>query len=551
MVLWLHDFAPSARAWCRRVVLALGLVGVTMSWASAQDFLYTVRQGDNPWNLTERYLLNLSYWPRLQRYNRITDPLRLQPGSTLRIPTSWLSLRSTEVRIAEAQGQVQVDGGSSGWQPVRSGQTLTAGQRLRTDTDGSATLNLSDGAQVLVRPGSELRLVQAQTPRIEAGGLWVRIELMRGGLENLVQRSPGSGTRFEIQTPAAVAAVRGTEFRVATTAEATRTEVLSGAVAFTTPRGSVALAPGTGSVTTPGQAPQAATPLLPEPDLSAVPARIERLPISVPLTPLAEAARYQAQLVAVGSTVIASDESSPSPNARARDVPDGDYQLRVRGVDRLGLEGRQAVRTVTIDARPEPPVLAEPGADATLASTAPAFRWSDAGAQASYRFQFSTSPDFSQPLADQSLTQPGLTLAGLNLPPGLYHWRVATRTPAEGQGPYSDVQRLRLVPTPPQVEPAAQDDRSLTLRWRAAPDGATYRFQLARDEQFADPVVDRRVDSASVTLDLPPAGTYLLRVQTLTADGFEGAWSSPQRITVEERRSLWPALLLLLPLLAL
>ncbi len=64
-------------------------------------------------------------------------------------------------------------------------------------------------------------------------------------------------------------------------------------------------------------------------------------------------------------------------------------------------------------------------------------------------------------------------------------------------------------------------------------------------------MVDRRVDSASVTLDLPPAGTYLLRVQTLTADGFEGAWSSPQRITVEERRSLWPALLLLLPLLAL
>ena len=71
VVLWLHDFAPSARAWCRRMVLAIGLVGVTMSWANAQDFLYTVRQGDNPWNLTARYLLNLSYWPRLQRYNRI------------------------------------------------------------------------------------------------------------------------------------------------------------------------------------------------------------------------------------------------------------------------------------------------------------------------------------------------------------------------------------------------------------------------------------------------------------------------------------------------
>ena len=35
VVLWLHDIAPSARAWCRRMVLAIGLVGVTMSWANA------------------------------------------------------------------------------------------------------------------------------------------------------------------------------------------------------------------------------------------------------------------------------------------------------------------------------------------------------------------------------------------------------------------------------------------------------------------------------------------------------------------------------------
>lgn len=550
MVPSLQEAALPAWAWSRHVVLAMVLACAGLPLARAQDFVYTVRQGDNPWNLTERYLLNLSYWPRLQRYNRIADPLRMQPGSTLRIPTSWLSLRAAEVRIGETQGQVRVGGDAAAWQPAQAGQRLAAGQRLRTEADGSATLALADGGQVLVRPGSELKLVQAHEPVIQAGSLWLRIELVRGGLENLVQRRPGHGTRFEIQTPAAVAAVRGTEFRVSSTAEATRTEVLSGAVAFDSPRGGVTLSPGTGSVTTPGQAPQAATPLLPPPDLGAVPARIERLPISVPLVALPEAVRYQAQLMPAGSRVIASDESSPTPHARARDVPDGDYLLRVRGVDGHGLEGRQAVRAVTIDARPEPPVLASPPPEATLATATPGFRWSDAGASASYRFQLSRSADFTQPLADQTVAQAGLTVDAPPLPPGLYHWRVATRTPDEGQGPYGDVQRLRLVPAAPQVEPPAQDDRSLTLRWQAAQAGASYRFQLARDEQFAEPVVDRRVDTASVTLDLLPPGTYLLRVQTLTPDGFEGAWSQPQRITIEARRTLWPALLLV-PLLLL
>ena len=35
--------------------------------AQAQEWLYTVRPGDNIWNITADYLSSMSYWPKLQK----------------------------------------------------------------------------------------------------------------------------------------------------------------------------------------------------------------------------------------------------------------------------------------------------------------------------------------------------------------------------------------------------------------------------------------------------------------------------------------------------
>jgi len=540
------------------VLLAAAVAMLGATPARAEDYLYTVRPGDNPWNLTERYLRDLRYWPRLLQYNRITDATQIQPGSTLRIPSRWLGMRAAEMRIGQMRGAVHVrddhrgdPSGSSdsaaAWRPAQEGQALSVGQRLRTGADGSATLELSGGTVVLMRPDSELKLIRASEPRVPDGGTWLSIELLRGGLENVVPRRPAGGTRFEIETPSAVAAVRGTEFRVSATADAARAEVLEGAVAFTAKRGGVTLPAGTGSVAAAGQASQPAVPLLPAPDLADVPARIRRLPISIPLQPLPGAVRYQSQLLPAGSALIASDERSTTPHARARDLPDGDYLLRVRGVDANGLEGFQAERPLTIDARPEPPVLSAPASEAVVAPASLAFRWTDAGV-AEYRLQISDSAQFASTVVDRVVAGTSTDVDASGLSPGLYHWRVASRAAGGKLGPYSDVERLRVVPAAPQVEPPAQDGKSTTLRWRAGAEGSRYRFQLARDPQFADIVVERRVDAPTVTLEDLEPGPYVLRVQTVTPDGFEGAWSSPQRIEIEAPRVLWP-LLLLIPML--
>jgi len=70
------------------------LVGLPLT-SVAKDWIYTVRPRDNPWNLTERYLKGLQYWPKLQQLNHITDPctFRRGPSYASLSPGSARSLR--------------------------------------------------------------------------------------------------------------------------------------------------------------------------------------------------------------------------------------------------------------------------------------------------------------------------------------------------------------------------------------------------------------------------------------------------------------------------
>ncbi|MFX6679318.1 hypothetical protein ABTH51_19815, partial [Acinetobacter baumannii] len=91
-----------------------------------------------------RYLKDISYWPRIQQYNRISEPRRMVPGSRLLIPEQWLRLQTREVRIdaVRGDGTIAVADGSS--RPAQSGDRLEPGSRLVTGEAGSAALAFAD-----------------------------------------------------------------------------------------------------------------------------------------------------------------------------------------------------------------------------------------------------------------------------------------------------------------------------------------------------------------------------------------------------------------------
>ena len=514
--------------------------------AFARDFVYVVQQGDNPWNLTERYLKSIDYWPRIQDYNRILQPERIQPGTVLRIPVTWMRAEAVAAAVIDVNGTVEHET-AAGTAPLRPGAALAPGTVIRSGENGSLTLEFPDGSRSLVGPDTEIALQRVQRLRASKAQQ-TEIELRRGYLENRV-RPTRDGGRYIIRTPAAIAAVRGTDFRVAARGDGMRTETLEGRVAVDNPRGRVLLGEGTGSYVGAGRRPEKSSALLPPPDLAALPQVVDRVPFRLPIDPVAGALNYRTQIAASAEfTALLSDRRTADPSAAGNaDVPDGVLRVRVRAIDARGLEGLDAEREIVVDARPEPPFPSQPERDGFATDADVRFAWAHNPEALRYHFQLATDPDFEQlVLQRDDLATPGFALAE-DLAPGEYHWRVAVSTDAEGRGPYSDTQRFRRPVPGPSAEPPELDGETLRLSWRAQPGVERYEVQLARDPAFAAPEYALETADTMLAMALPPSGTWHVRTRSREPGAPFGPWSKAQQIEVPYNH--WKALWVLLPIL--
>ncbi len=521
---------------------------VAGNWAVAADFTYIVQPGDNPWNLTERFLKSFDYWPRLQEYNRVLYPHAMRPGSSLLIPLKWLRREVSVARVVAVRGHVEVQRGEQ-VTPLKAGVEVSAGEILRTGADGSLTLEFPDGSRSLLGPNSEMRM--SELWRLKgASAQQVYIELPRGHLENEVEaRHPPANGRFIIDTPAGIAAVRGTRFRVDAADKQVRSETLRGEVVLGNAKGQTRLGRGTGSLARAGEAPIPPVRLLPAPQLDRLPARVERLPLDLPIPTIGGARAYRTQLATTADfSTIDSDLVSTTARVRSvADIADARYHLRVRAIDAQGFEGMDAEREIEIDARPEPPFPSQPAPDGFVVDEAPEFRWTRSEESGHYRFQLARDPAFRDLLIDADRLLEPLFIYKSSLLPGDYFWRVALATPAEGQGPFSDPQRFRRPPPGPEPEPAKLSGDQMELRWSAAGPDARYQIQLANDSSFQQPLVDQQSPQPMATLVKPAAGTYYVRVRSFLSDGSPAPWGKTQKLEVPA--NYWLFLWMLLPVL--
>ncbi|MFT5173926.1 MAG: hypothetical protein ACI8W7_002110, partial [Gammaproteobacteria bacterium] len=123
------------------------MAGFLCLLASAQDWVYSARSGDNLWNLAEEYLLDgVRFTTRLQRHNNIADPTHIPPGTRIRFPVRWLKQQPAAARLVRKAGSVTVLTVASGAaQPVAQGAALEVGDRLETGVRSAATVQFADG----------------------------------------------------------------------------------------------------------------------------------------------------------------------------------------------------------------------------------------------------------------------------------------------------------------------------------------------------------------------------------------------------------------------
>jgi hypothetical protein len=409
--------------------------GASTHSARAQDWTYTTRAGDNLWTLAQEYLTSMQHWGRFRALNNVPFPRRMQPGTKIRFRIEWLRQRPASAVIDTTTGAVSLQLPGKAERPAKVGDTLNANARVLTADNGSAVIRFADGSNMLVRPGSTV-VMDLLGVFGRSGMIDTRARLQRGRVETSVPSGSSSRNRLEIVTPSASAVVRGTDFRVSVQEDPplTRAEVLAGRVGVGNDLGRVSIKRGTGVVTRRGVAPGKPHALLPAPEFAAVPSRLERLQLRIRWAPIKQAVGYRVQIATLGqSAVLLLDAAVDVPRANLPDLADGRYQLRIRAVDALGLEGLQTMKDFELDARPEPPVTLEPRPVQTVRVTTLTFAWTQPKIAEKFRLQIASSRDFSTLIAD---TQTEATMAAFELERGAYFWRIATIGPGSDQGPH-------------------------------------------------------------------------------------------------------------------
>ncbi|MBY3225535.1 FecR domain-containing protein [Rhizobium laguerreae] len=134
----------------------------------------------------------------------------------------------------------------SDWRVVDINQDLLTGDVLRTNANGQLAIVFSDHTQVRLGRNSSL-----QVKKMAAGGDTV-LNLQSG---TIWARAERGGQGLTVETPAAAAAIRGTDWTMTVEGAKTSMIVLEGRVALSNPQGSVEVNEGEGAVATIGQAP--------------------------------------------------------------------------------------------------------------------------------------------------------------------------------------------------------------------------------------------------------------------------------------------------------
>jgi predicted phage tail protein len=278
---------------------------------------------------------------------------------------------------------------------------------------------------------------------------------------------------------------------------------------------------------------------------------LERLPLQFAWPDVAGSVHYRFQIAPDARfDRLLADAVTAAAEASWPDLPDGEYQLRVRAIDPDRLEGLNAVHAFSVDARPPPPRLIGLIDGVLTRQARPEFSWSQPAGATAYRFQLARDAAFRELLAERDDLREPRFQSEQALPPGRYYWRVATRDGGGRPGPFSDAQTFhyRPVPPAPDLAPPQIGKQDLSFQWQAVEGAARYHFQLAQDSDFTEIVADATLTEARLVIPRPPARQYYFRARSLDTGGEAGPYGSAQAVTVPPA-SYWPLLLLVIPLL--
>lgn len=418
----------------------------TPSFAQEKEWVYATRPGDTLWDISKKYLKNATYWSRLQKYNNVDIAKRLVPGTRLVAPLEWLKVSAAPANIVSISGEANyISAQSATTTALTNKQNIKIGDQITTGSTGSVLIQFADSSTLLVLRNSAVTFntlsIFGQTGMVDT-----QLRLQKGRVETSVKPLRNGGSRFEITTPAAVAAVRGTRFRIGyeKNSKFMASEVVEGSVNVLAQNAARDVNSGFGTITETGKAPQPPVKLLAPPDLTQLTKKVRKLPFTFNWPEVKKAVNYKIQLEPVlkpGAIIL--DTTSPLPQYKLTAIDDGEYLIKIRAIDINTLEGLNSSRTITINTHFPATTLLQPEADTELSDAPYDFSWQDIESIKTYRFQLSTDIDFSNIVIEKTIESNTIQLTE-SLDSGKYFWRVSTLDEAGDLGQHSKAHTFEI-----------------------------------------------------------------------------------------------------------
>ena len=324
------------------LVLLLAMCLARPAAAGEEYWEYTFRPGDSIWNIAEQYTTSVNNWVEIQRLNGIGrgSDRRIPPGTTILIPVSMLKQQPVPAIVIAVSGAARLVRADGGEKAVEKGDRVYSGDSVVTDENQGLRIQFADQSELQVLANSVV-VFDKLSHHKDTGMVDTRVRLNSGRVKTWVEKlKPES--RYEIRTPAAVTAVRGTVFRLASTIEVSRTEVTEGTVAVAAGDAQREVPSGYGILAQKDKPLPEPVKLLPAPELSGN-LSSESGVLKITWNGLDGAESYRYQLAADEDfDEVVADGSTEDAGIEIRNLQPGRYYLLVRGVDRFGLEGLDA-----------------------------------------------------------------------------------------------------------------------------------------------------------------------------------------------------------------
>ncbi len=421
----------------RALLLVLSLLLSGLAVAEEAYWEYTLRPGDTIWKVAKIYTTSANNWRKITEFNRVAsgEDLILKPGTRIKIPVSLLKVKPARAKVVALHGNVRIIEKSGNTVKATTRSKLRSGDQIITSEASSVTLRFADGSELLLLANSRAQM-DTLSAHGDNGMVDTRVRLKSGQIDTRVNKLR-KDSRFEIITPTAVAAVRGTAFRISADGDIMRNEVTEGVVNVAANQQAKNLDAGYGLIAEKGKPLPEPVKLLPAPMLSEN-FYITEYRQSINWSAVDGAVRYRIQLAPTPAfNQLIFDRISEQNYTTISGLDNKVYALRVRAIDKHGLQGLNASTLLDVSILPAAADLQVSQSGKRLQ-----FSWTHDDNIANTAIDVARDADFKDMV--QSLQVEDTTVSTDVLQNGVYYYR-NKRTDKRGvSGGYSETRSIEI-----------------------------------------------------------------------------------------------------------